>query len=163
MAARAGLNETPKGLWPSFGDPRVTVIIPMAGDSYLFDHAGLSNITVPMMAITGSADTGTPLEWGAKPAYAHAASTQKALVILEGGEHMLFTTPCENQPWISDHPYADYFCTDPAWDKAEALDLIQHFSTAFLLATLKDDPAAHALLLPDAVQIPGINYTTTLQ
>ncbi|HRW09125.1 MAG TPA: hypothetical protein P5121_28665, partial [Caldilineaceae bacterium] len=163
MAERAGLAEVPEGLWPAVGDPRVTAIIPMAGDSYLFDEAGLAQITVPMMAIAGGADTGTPLNWGAKPAYDYAASTQKSLVVLEGGEHMLFTTSCENQPWLSEHPYYEYFCFDPAWEKTAALDLIHHLSTAFLLATLKGDQDAHAALLPDAVQFPSIGYTTTLQ
>ncbi|MEZ4683226.1 MAG: alpha/beta fold hydrolase [Caldilineaceae bacterium] len=163
MAERAGLEAVPNGLWPSFGDPRVTAIIPMAGDSYLFDQAGLAQITVPMMAIAGGADTGTPLDWGAQLAYDHISSAQKALVTLEGAEHMIFSTPCENQPWISEHPYYEYFCFDPAWEKAEALDLIHHFSTAFLLDTLKDDQAAHAALLPDAAVFPGIEYGSTLQ
>lgn len=163
MAERAGLDGVPDGLWPSLGDERVTAIIPMAGDSYLFDRAGLAQITVPMLAITGGADTGTPVDWGAKPAYEHAASEQKGLVILEGGEHMLFTTPCENQPWISEHPYSEYFCSDPAWEKTQALDLIHHFTTAFLLATLQADPAARAALLPDAGALSGIEYATTLQ
>ena len=61
MAARAGLDPMPQGLWPSFGDPRVTAIIPIAGDSYLFDKAGLAKITVPMMAIGGTADTSNTL------------------------------------------------------------------------------------------------------
>ncbi|MFN8374406.1 MAG: hypothetical protein U0694_16205 [Anaerolineae bacterium] len=33
MAALAGLDSMPEGLWPSMGDLRVDVIIPMAGDS----------------------------------------------------------------------------------------------------------------------------------
>jgi predicted dienelactone hydrolase len=98
MAARAGLDPMPVGLWPSFGDPRVTAIIPMAGNSYLFDQEGLSNITIPMMAIGGSADTGTPYDWGTKPSYDYAASEQKALVTLTGAEHMIFVTPGEYQP-----------------------------------------------------------------
>ncbi|MCB0187478.1 MAG: alpha/beta fold hydrolase, partial [Caldilineaceae bacterium] len=163
MAERAGLEAVSDGLWPSFGDPRVTAIIPMAGDSYLFDAAGLAQISAPMLAIAGGADTGTPLDWGAQPAYAYASSAQKSLVVLEGGEHMLFTTPCENQPWLSEHPYYEYFCFDPAWEKPAALDLIHHFSTAFLLATLKGDQDAHAMLLPAAVHFPGIEYATTLE
>lgn len=163
MAARAGLAEIPEGMWPSLGDPRVKAIIPLAGDSYLFDQAGLAQITVPMMAITGGADTGTPPEWGAQPAYAYAASEQKALVVLDGAEHMIFTTPCENQPWISEHPYYEYFCFDPAWEKAPALDLIHHFATAFLLDVLNGDQAAHAALLPEAGQYTGVTYETTLQ
>ena len=49
IAERAGLASPPEGLWPSLGDPRVTAIIPIAGDAYLFDQAGLSKITIPMM------------------------------------------------------------------------------------------------------------------
>jgi hypothetical protein len=39
-----------------------------------------------------------------------------------------------------------------------AHDLINHFTTAFLLDTLKGDAAAHAALAPDAVAFPGIEY-----
>jgi CubicO group peptidase (beta-lactamase class C family)/predicted dienelactone hydrolase len=161
MADRAGLDPMPEGLWPSFGDPRVKAIIPMTGDSYLFDQAGLAKITIPMMAMGGTADTGTPYEWGTKPAYDYASSEQKTLVAFEGAEHMIFTTPCDGQPWMSDHPAHDFFCFDPVWDRNRALDLVHHFSTAFLLDTLKGDQAAHAALLPENVSFPGIHYETT--
>lgn len=163
MAARAGLDPMPEGLWPSVGDPRVTAIIPMAGDSYLFDQAGLAKITIPMMAMGGTADSGTPYLWGAKPAYDHASSAQKALVSFVGGEHLIFGTPCENEPWIVEHPAYGFFCFDPVWDKTRVLDLIDHFSTAFLLDTLKGDQEAHAALLPEAVNFPGIEYATTMK
>jgi predicted dienelactone hydrolase len=163
MAARAGFDPMPQGLWPSLGDPRVTAIIPMASDSYLFDTAGLAKITIPMMAMGGTADTGTPYLWGVKPAYDYASSPQKALVSFVGGEHLIFGTPCANQPWIVKLPAYGFFCFDPVWDKTRVLDLIDHFSTAFLLDTLKGDKAAHAALLPDAITFPGIEYTTTMQ
>lgn len=161
MAARAGLDPMPDGLWPSFGDPRVTAIIPMAGDSYLFDEAGLAKITIPVMAMGGTADFGTPYDWGAKPSYDHASSDQKSLVGLVGAEHMIFATPCEDQPWMVEHPMSAYFCFDPVWDVERAQNLIHHLSTAFLMDTLKDDDAASAALLPEAVRFPGIEYTTT--
>ena len=41
-------------------------ILPIAGDSYLFDKAGLAKITVPLMAIGGTADTGTPFDLGGR-------------------------------------------------------------------------------------------------
>jgi predicted dienelactone hydrolase len=163
MAARAGLENIPEGLWPSFGDPRVTVIISMAGDSYLFDEAGLSKIDIPIMAMGGVADTGTPYDWGTKPTYDYVASKDKVLVGFVGGEHMIFSTPCEQQPWMHEHPAYVFFCLDPVWDRARALDVVHHFSTAFLLDTLKNDHAAHAALLVDAVPFPGIEYATTLQ
>ena len=89
----------PEGLWPSFGDPRVKAILPVASDSYLFDQASLAKITVPMMAIGGTANTGTPYDWGSKPSYDYASSAKKALVTLEGAEHTI-TTSCDNMPWV---------------------------------------------------------------
>jgi len=163
MATLAGFNGVPEGLWPSIGDPRVSAIIPMAGDAYLFDAAGMSSVTVPMMAIGGTADTGTPYDWGSKPSYQYASSAQKVRVSLEGAEHMVAGSPCEHMPWASQIPFYEFMCLDPVWDKARALDLIHHFSTAFLLDTLKSDEQAHTALLPDAVQFPGIDYATTLK
>jgi predicted dienelactone hydrolase len=160
MATRAGLDHPPEGLWPSLGDPRVKAIISMAGDSYLFDKAGLAKITIPMMAIGGTADTATPYDWGSKPSYDNASSAKKALVTLEGAEHTI-TTSCENIPWMRETPFNLWICFDPVWDKDRGQDLINHFSTAFLLDTLKGDAAAAAALAPTNVTFPGIQYETT--
>lgn len=160
MAARAGLDPMPEGLWPSFGDPRVTAILPMAGDSYLFDKAGLSKITIPMMALGGTADTGTPYEWGSKPSYEYVSSPEKTLVTLVGAEHTI-TTLCDGLPWMSETPFYGWFCFDPVWDKDRGVDLINHFSTAFLLDTLKGDAEAAAALAPENVAFTGITYETT--
>jgi predicted dienelactone hydrolase len=158
MAERAGLDPVPEGLWPSFGDPRVTAIVPIAGDAFHFDQAGLSKITIPIMAIGGTADTGAPYDWGTKPSYDYASSARKVLVAFVGAEHMFVSTPCESMPWPTALPFSEVFCLDPVWDKQRALDLIHHFSTAFLLDTLKGDTGAHAALAPEAVSFPGIEY-----
>lgn len=160
MAVRAGLDPMPEGLWPSLGDPRVTAIIPIAGDSYLFDKVGLSKITIPMMAIGGTADTSTPYEWGVRPAYDNASSAKKVLVTLDGAEHTI-TTSCENLPWMYDTPFGGWICFDPVWDKDRGMDLINHFSTAFLLDTLKGDTEAAKALVPENVSFPNIQYETT--
>ncbi len=162
MAQAAGLDAVPADLWPSMGDARVDAIVPMAGDAFLFDEAGLANITVPMMAIGGTADTGTPFDWGSQLSYDYASSAQKSLVGLEGAEHMIVASPCADMPWLEGSPYAEYLCGDPVWDKEQALDLVHHFSTAFLLHTLRGDADAHAMLLPGAAQFDGIDYATTL-
>ena len=159
MAARAGLDAMPEGLWPSFGDPRVTAIIPLAGDSYLFDQAGLAKITIPMMAIGGTADTSTPYEWGSRPAYDNASSAKKVLVTLDGAEHTI-TTSCENLPWLYDTPFGGWVCFDPVWDKNRGIDLINHFSTAFLLDTLKGDTEAAKALAPENVAFHNVGYET---
>jgi predicted dienelactone hydrolase len=137
----------------------------MSGDAYLFDRAGLSKITLPMMVLGGTANTFLPYELGPELSYNYAASAQKASVAFVGAEDLIFITPCENDPermaW--EPPVYSYVCLDPVWDKHRALDLINHFSTAFLLATLKNDQAAHEALLPEAVNFPGIEYMTTMQ
>ena len=160
MAARAGLEPMPEGLWPSVGDPRVKAILPIAGDSYLFDKAGLSKITIPLMAIGGTADTGTPFDWGAEPAYTNASSARKALVAFEGGEHFLLAS-CADMSWWSNTPFYGWICFDPVWDKDRSRDLINHFATAFLLSELKGDAEAAAALAPESVSFPGIQYEAT--
>ena len=50
------------------------------------------------------------------------------------------------------------FCTDPVWDMDRAHDLINHFTTVFLLAEPKGDAEAGAALAPENVAFPGIEY-----
>ncbi len=160
MRQLAGLDSMPEGLWPSWGDPRVKAIIPMAGDAYLFEEAGLAEITLPMLALGGNVDESTPYLWGARLAYDYASSSQKALVTIESGNHFLFQTECDDIPWLLDMGIF-YFCSDSVWDIDRAHDLINHFTTAFLLSVLKGDTDATAALAPDAVAFPGITYEAT--
>lgn len=70
---------------------------------------------------------------------------------------MIFGNSCEAMPWLVDAEMG-WMCLDPVWDQKRANDLVNHFSTAFLLATLKSDAHAAAALAPDAVQFPDITY-----
>ena len=130
----------------------------------MFDKAGLAKITIPMMAIGGTMDTGTPYEWGSKPSYEYTSSAKKALVTLENAEHTI-TTSCENMPWIRETPFYVWVCFDPVWDKARGQDLINHFAAAFLLAELKGDAEAAAALAPENVasQASSIRRPGTVQ
>jgi predicted dienelactone hydrolase len=157
MAALAGFDPMTEGLWPSMGDERVDAIIPMAGDSYIFDQAGLAAITIPVMAMGGTSDTGTPFDWGAKPTYDYASSSQKVLVALKEAEHVIFATNCTDSPWLVEMGFPG-MCMDPVWDMDRGHDLINHFTTAFLLDLLKGDTEAAAALAPDQVAFPGITY-----
>lgn len=160
MVAAAGLDAMPDGLWPSMGDPRVDAIVPMAGDAWLFGPVGLAEVTVPVLAIGGTADYSTPFEWGTRLAYDHVSSAQKVLVGLENAGHMVFSGSCEVAPPIMTEIQA---CFDWVWDTDRIHDLINHFTTAFLLATLKDDAEAASFLSPDApqaVRAAGVHYET---
>ncbi|HML20917.1 MAG TPA: alpha/beta fold hydrolase [Aggregatilinea sp.] len=157
MAELAGFDAMPEGLWPSWGDDRVKAVVSMAGDAYFFNQPGLSEITIPVMALGGTADTGTPFEWGAQPTYEYVSSSTKARVAFEDAEHMIFGATCEALPFFTEIGFEDY-CSDPVWDVNRAHDLANHFVTAFLLAELTQDSAAAAALAPDSVDFPGVTY-----
>ena len=157
MAERAGLDGVPAGLWPASAAPGVDAIVSMAGDAYLFDEDGLAEISVPVMAIGGTADTDTPYTWGTQPTYEFASSTRKAKVSLDGAGHMIFTGPCDEMRRIM-KMVPGGFCSDRHWDRHRAQALIRHFTTAFLLAELKDDTAAAAALAPAKVEFPDLSY-----
>jgi len=156
IAALAGFDTTPGELWPSMGDARVDAIISMAGDAFMFQQAGLAQITVPVLAMGGTNDY---FDWVASPTFEYAGSAQKALVAFEDAGHVIFGNNCDAMPWLVD---ADmwWMCLDPVWEQKRTNDLVNHFTTAFLLATLKEDAEAAAALAPDAMQFPGITYET---
>lgn len=157
MAELAGLDALPEGLWPGWGDERVDAVVALAGDAFFFGAAGLAEINAPVLAIGGTADHDSPFEWSAQPTYDHVSSPRKALVALEEAEHMIFTNPCSSIRWYA-KPLAGEFCADATWNRFEAHDLISHFTTAFLLAELKQDGAAAAVLAPDSVAFPDVAY-----
>lgn len=162
LADAMGLEVIPTGLWPSMADARIDAIVPIAGDAYAFGADGLARVQVPMLAVGGTADTGTPWGWGAALAYQHAGSADRRLLGLEGGEHFLPVADCEDMPWMADMPeeFRTYICDDPRWAKEEAHARIHHFVTAFLLETLRDDARAREALRPEHYTDPasGLRY-----
>jgi predicted dienelactone hydrolase len=158
MAELAGFDEIPEGLWPSWGDDRVDAIVSMAGDAYFFNEAGLSEISIPVMAMGGTADTGTPYAWGTQPTYEYVSSPTKVRAAFEDAEHMIFGATCEALPFFTDIGF-DAYCSDPVWNMEQAHDLAQHFVTAFLLTELTQDPDALSTLSPDNVNVAGITYS----
>jgi predicted dienelactone hydrolase len=140
MLALAGLDSMPKALWPSWGDARVTAVIMQTGGAFMFGPSGLASVTIPVMVQVGSLDTIATPEWNAYLTYDSVSSTQKALVVFDGAGHTVFVG-----------------------SSGPTQDIIRHFTTAFLLDTLKSDKDAHKVLLPDAVKFPGIQYKTTMK
>jgi predicted dienelactone hydrolase len=157
MASLAGLDSTPDGLWPAWADPRVDVVVSMAGDAFFFGRPGLAEFDVPVMAIGGTEDKDSPYMWSTQPAYEYVSSPRKVRVALEGAEHMIFTGPCEKIPWYLKF-FSGEFCADPGWDRVYAHNLVRHFTTAFLLSELKQDSAASDALASNAVDFTGVTY-----
>ncbi|NIW49269.1 MAG: hypothetical protein GWN30_32235 [Gammaproteobacteria bacterium] len=157
MANLAGLDSVPNDLWPAWTDHRVDAIVPMAGNAFFFGSEGLSEISVPVMAIGGTADTDSPFMWGTHPAYEYVSSTTRIEIALNDAEHMIFTCPCEKIPWYM-KIFSGEFCFDQSWDRTYAHRLIKHFTTAFLLGELKDNAAAAAILTRDDISLQGLEF-----
>jgi len=163
LAALAGLEAAPDGPWPSLADPRITAAVAFAPGGGLagmqvFGDESYQNIKTPMLLLAGSQDTQAIPELNTYWAYTHIGSPQKALIALNAADHSVFVNSCEATPWFVTEWKYYVGCSDPVWDMDRAHDLINHFTTAFLLDVLKGDTAAHAALAPDAVSFPGITY-----
>ena len=157
LAALAGLDTVPEGLWPPIADPRVKAVIGLApGTTAAFGADGLAAIDIPVMLIAGSGDHTAPPEYHAYLGYQWLQTDEKALVTFEGADHSLFLDDCDALPWLL--PDGFNVCADAVWDMNRAHDLINHFTTAFLLDVLKGDIEAHAALAPNNVSFPGIEY-----
>jgi predicted dienelactone hydrolase len=162
VAELAGLPNVPEGLWPSWADPRIDAIVSLAPWTPFFGAESANTITIPTLVMFGSKDRIVDTESDRYQPYAYdnLGATTKALVVFEDGAHMLFAYGCNSMPWLAD--FGMYWaCSDPVWDMDRAHDLINHFTTAFLLAELKGDKDAAAALAPDVVSFPGIAYETT--
>ena len=156
LAQVAGLDETPDGLFPSFGDERIDAIVPMAAaETTLFAHTGLQDVTVPVLFMAGSMDM-IPAEYYTYEVYENISSKRKALVTFDDAGHLVFVNTCDVMPWQPDKRV----CSDPIWDMDHAHDLINHFVTAFLLAEFYGNVTAVTALSPEGIQFPGITYET---
>jgi predicted dienelactone hydrolase len=162
VADLAGLETVPEGLWPSWGDSRVKAIVPLAPGPILFGSESARGVTIPAMVLIGSKDRSTFSDMPLYQPYVYdnLGSEMKSLVVFENADHSIYVDSCSAAPWQIDLG-AFWLCSDPVWDMDRAHDLINHFTTAFLLATLKGDTDAPAALAPDAVSFPGIMYETT--
>ncbi len=136
MKTIIGTDASAGGTWPAIWDERVKAIIPMAGSFELYGKENVATIKVPVLIMAAELDIWSPKAWNI-PAYEQVASTQKGLLVFQGGMHSLF---------------------DQANGDGPVHDLIKHFATAFLLDVLKGDKEAAKALTPDAVSFPGIEY-----
>ncbi len=165
MAAAMGLRKVPTDLWPSLGDDRVDAILPMSSDAILFGEQGLAEITIPTMVLGGTGDTSAPWDWGTGLAFDSVSSESRVQVGFTGAEHFIAVTTCDRMPWTDYLPaeFQYYMCEDPAWDKPEALEIINQLSTAFLLQELSgDEHAGDSLDASLYGDIEGLEMTVVL-
>ena len=159
IAELAGLASVPDARWPSWADTRIDVIVPLAPAAAFFGDESAQPIVLPALVMYGDSDrtveSGDPLY--RSYVFDNLGSETKVLVVLSDADHAIFNVECDSAPWIAEFGKFPA-CSDPVWDMDRAHDLINHFTTAFLLSTLKSDSEATAALSPDAVAFPGIEY-----
>jgi predicted dienelactone hydrolase len=154
-----GIDADMGQMWPSFADERVDAIVPLApgGGSVVISDEGYAGIVAPMLMVRAGGDQLAVPAYNADRAWEFSGSPLKAMVTLEHAGHFV-VGQCP-----ADILAMNPACVDPVWDKDRAHDLTNHFVTAFLLDVLKGDAEAHAALLPDAVNFPGVGYETTMR
>jgi predicted dienelactone hydrolase len=160
MAAFAGLDQAPEGLWPDWRDERIGAAIALAPATIPFGSEGIRSVDVPVMFMVGSGETAADPAFEMAAPYESVASTHKAKIVLDYAEHLMFFSSCTDSPSIVEIGFP-MFCSDPVWDMDRGHDLTNHFTTAFLLAELKGDAEAAATLAPEKVSFPGIQYQST--
>ena len=157
IADAAGVISVPPSLWPSWSSPGVDAVVSMAGDAAMFGEPGLAEMTVPVLAIGGTADTDSPFQWGTQLTYDHVSSDRKIEVGLEDAAHLIFAGNCTSVRRILSLVSLG-FCSDPAWGRTEAHDLVKNYVTAFLLSELTNDQAAMTALSPSLHQRNDVAY-----
>ncbi len=153
LAELRGLDTPPEGAWPATNDSRIRAIVALAPwNGPLLD---MELITAPTMIMVGTGDTVTLPERDAYLMYGGITNAPRTLVTLENADHYIFIDSCPDM-----FLQLGYFsvCSDSVWDMQRSHDLINHFATAFFLATLKDDVEAAGALAADAVNFVGVGY-----
>ncbi len=138
------------------GDP-VDAVVSLAGDAAMFGERGLARVTAPTLVVGGTGDDDSPYDWSTRLAYDHVASERKVEVTLDGADHFVFAGDCGSRRRLLTMVDAG-FCSDPAWDRARARDVVRHYVTAFLLAELRAEPAAGTELAPTGQEPDGVAY-----
>lgn len=159
MANMAGLDAPPETDWPSWGDPRVDAVAPIAPGPGVVAGSGARTVAVPTLLILGSNDTMVPTQAVGYPIWENLGTDSKTLAEFINGGHTFGALSCASSPVLANMAWP--WCSDLVWDMNRAHDLVDYFVTAFFLSQLKGDTDAAAALAPDAVNFVGIHYETT--
>lgn len=156
MARIANIDD-PEDIWPALFHTNVDAVVSIAGDAAMFGKSGLAEIASPVMLIGGTADTDSPFEWATQLAYDNVSSQKKVEIALEGAGHMIFAGGCDSVRRILNLVSLG-FCSDPAWDRQTAHQLVESFVAAFLVAELQGDQRANDALAEPVDGPAGLAY-----
>ena len=153
LLAMRGADTQPGEVWPAFDVSGVDALVSLSVYTHFYDQGDLTNVNVPTLLVTGNM-FGDDIQVN-QTIYDKISTEQKAIAVFDHGSTALTEEPCDSlQKQLS------YFICyqEQVWNLDRGHDLTNHFTTAFLLDTLKGDNDAAAALAPDAVSFPGIEY-----
>jgi len=107
-----------------------------------FDKDGLLGIHIPSLFIVGSNDQVAFYEGGVKSLYEGAVNSDRYLLLFDHGQHHIATHPAPPEA-IEAMDFKHY--QEDVWDLRRLNNINQHFITAFLDKTLKDNVHAEYL------------------
>ncbi len=140
-----------------FGDPRVSLVIPLAHCGQLpgfgFVLPLLGDLKMPAILQAATGDTTCTLTEQALPAY-NAWGGPKALVTMQGGNHFSYSDLC-NLPLAQIPQFASY-CKDRVPELAAAHESIIHYTLAACDAWLRGQTDKAAEFKPGAAGIVTI-------
>lgn len=140
MFVQCSLLQVPKDTSLEVADPRVSAIIALNPlSSAIFGPSGLENISIPVMLVAGTEDYIAPAIPEQIEPFTRLKTTDKTLVVMEGGTHFSFLNP-DSDGAI---PFTGNF-TGP--DPEKSRPQIQALSLAFFNRHLKNQPEAEAFI-----------------
>lgn len=150
-------------------DDRVDAVIAFAPAAGLLSDEDLAAIDVPLMVVSGTLDTTTPIDPNTDRTAAIATGRPLYRVDLEGATHQSFSDVCFYTELLRELPdisadildlvdtQAGDTCGPDVLDVDEAQDLSNRYSIAFLLAELTGSSEAQATL--DAPPPAAVSFT----
>jgi predicted dienelactone hydrolase len=101
-----------------------------------WDEKGLAGIRIPTLFIVGDHDDVAGYDTGVKRAFERAVNSDRCMLVYEGARHNTGGNP--PPPGLTDLRLVQGF-EEPVWRKERITAINQHFITAFLDLTLKND------------------------
>ena len=109
-----------------------------------WDAEGFAGIRVPSLFIAGDQDDVSGFEQGTRKVFENAVNAERYLLVYQYARHNVGGNP--PPPEAMDNFAARAFFDEPVWRKDRIAAINQHFITAFLDASLRQDAGHRAFL-----------------
>jgi len=172
-AGGTGVLMTAAGHDGVAADPRVKAVVGLAAYVDPVSNAELARIAVPVMLISGTLDTTTPIRTQTERAWKRIPGKRNVRVDLRGGGHQSYSDVCYYEQLLAAKPdvakpivkavkdFADSACRPKFLPIDDAHALIDRYSIGFLERYVQGDKAAARLLKPTRPKIVSVQTVSS--